>query len=187
MQRSRSHQLPKSKRPLILPDFTAKNIFDVDFKTIKGMGIKHVLVDLDLTIRKKMTRTLEPEIKTFLTTQFKKHGFSSISIASNNMLNLSAYSKPLHATLFQPFWVGLHLIRKPSEQFYSRILKALGAKASETVMIGDKLRGDVYGGNAAGMLTVMVEPKGADYWYDKILFTRMRERRLLKQFDVSEA
>ncbi|MCX6727600.1 MAG: HAD hydrolase-like protein [Candidatus Saccharibacteria bacterium] len=183
MQKSRSLSLPKSKRPLFMPDFTAKNIFDVDFKTIKDMGIKHVLVDLDLTIRKKMTRRLEPEIKTFLTTQFKKHGFLSLSIASNNMLNLRAYSKPLDANLFQPFWVGLHLIRKPSERFYGRILTTLGAKASETVMIGDKLRGDVYGGNVAGMFTVMVKPKGADYWYDKILFTRMRERRILNQLE----
>ena len=99
------------------------------------------------------------------------------------MLNLRAYSKPLDANLFQPFWVGLHLIRKPSERFYGRILTTLGAKASETVMIGDKLRGDVYGGNVAGMLTVMVKPKGADYWYDKILFTRMRERRILEQLE----
>jgi predicted HAD superfamily phosphohydrolase YqeG len=48
-------------------------------------------------------------------------------------------------------------------------------------MIGDKLRGDVYGGNVSGLFTVLVKPNGHDYWYDRILFTRLRERRLMNK------
>lgn len=174
--------VPKSKRPLFVPDFAADNITDVDFAALKKLGVKHLLIDLDLTLRKKMTRTLEPAIAYFLNDMMQKHQFQTLSIASNNMLNLNNYSRPVKARIFQPFWRNGWIVRKPSQLFYGKILKTLKAKPDECVMIGDKLRGDVYGGNVAGMYTVLVKPKGHDYWYDRILFTRFRERRLLGRY-----
>lgn len=128
-----------------------------------------------------MTRKLEPAIIEYLTITMKKHGFSSLNIASNNMLDLSGYGNSIKAKVFQPFWKRLVLIRKPHRLFFDRITKTLGADPKECVMIGDKLRGDVFGGNQAGMYTVHVKPKGQDYWYDLILFTRYRERRSLSR------
>ena len=98
------------------------------------------------------------------------------------MLNLDRYGIPLQAHIFQPFWRGLRLIRKPNQAFYSRILTELRADPKKCVMIGDKLRADVYGGNRAGMFTILVKPNGSDYWYDRILFTRMREHRTIDSF-----
>jgi uncharacterized protein len=176
-----SAKIPKNKRPLFMPDYIASSILEVDFKVLKALGVKHVLLDLDLTLRKKMTRQLEPQVNDYLINSVKDQGFASISIASNNMLDLRRYGVPLSAQIFQPYWVGIRLIRKPNLAFYQKILDRLQAKPSECVMIGDKLRADVYGGNRAGMYTVLVHPKGSDYWYDRILFTRMRERRSLAE------
>lgn len=173
--------LPKKKRPLFVPDFTADSILDIDFVALKKLGVKHLLIDLDLTLRKKMTRKLEPAVVAFLTDAMKTHGFSSLNIASNNMLDLSGYGNSISAKVFQPFWKGLWIVRKPNHLFFDRILKTLKAKPNECVMIGDKLRGDVYGGNVSGMYTILVKPKGHDYWYDLILFTRLRERRTLRK------
>ncbi len=174
--------VPKSKRPLFVPDFTAENILDVDFKALRKLGVKHLLIDLDLTLRKKMTRKLEPATITFLTNMMHDHGFSSLNIASNNMLDLSGYASSIQAKVFQPFWKGWWIVRKPNKLFFERILRTLKAKPGECVMIGDKLHGDVYGGNTSGLHTVLVKPKGHDYWYDRILFTRMRERRTLLRY-----
>lgn len=174
--------IPKSKRPFFIPDFTANNILDVDFKALKKLGVKHLLIDLDLTLRQKMSRKLEPAIVAFLTDTMKIYDFKTLSIASNNMLNLRGYSTPIKATIFQPFWHRWLLVRKPNRLFFERITTRLKARPAECVMIGDKLHGDVYGGNKAGMYTVQVKPKGHDYWYDRILFTRMRERRRLGRY-----
>lgn len=173
--------IPKKKRALFVPDFMADSILDVDFKALKKLGVKHLLIDLDLTLRKKMTRKLEPAIIDYLTMTMEKYGFSSLNIASNNMLDLSGYGNSIQAKIFQPFWYRFVLIRKPHQLFFQKILKTLEAKPNECVMIGDKLRGDVFGGNQAGMHTVQVRPKGSDYWYDRILFTRMREQRALRR------
>jgi HAD superfamily phosphatase (TIGR01668 family) len=171
--------VPKAKRPLFVPDFTADSVLDVDYKALKELGVKHLLIDLDLTLRKKMTRKLEPATITFLTSMMKNHGFASLNIASNNMLDLSGYASSIQAKVFQPYWRHGWIVRKPNKLFFGRILKTLKAKPSECVMIGDKLHGDIYGGNVSGLHTVLVKPKGHDYWYDRLLLTRFRERRRL--------
>ncbi|MDQ5886398.1 MAG: putative phosphatase [Patescibacteria group bacterium] len=174
--------IAKNLRPLFVPDFTAEHVLDIDFKKLHALGIRHILVDLDLTLRKKMSRKLEPKVNKFLIDNFKKYNFESISIASNNILNLERYSVPLQAYLFQPFWRGIRLIRKPNSAFYERILNELRADPKTCVMIGDKLHADVFGGNRAGMLTILVKPNGSDYWFDKILLTRIREHRTIESF-----
>lgn len=174
--------IPKDKRPLFVPDFTADSVLDIDFKALKKLGVKHLLIDLDLTLRKKMTRKLEPATIKFLMDIMKHHGFSSLNIASNNMLNLTGYGASLKARVFQPFWHRWWIVRKPNKLFFQKILTALQADPAECVMIGDKLRGDVYGGNTSGLFTVLVKPNGFDYWYDRILFTRRRERRVMKRY-----
>ncbi len=171
--------VPKSKRPLFVPDFAADSILDVDFKAIKKLGVKHLLIDLDLTLRQKRTRKLEQATVEFLQNVMKHHNFTSLNIASNSVLDLSGYGNSIDAKVFQPFWKGLWIIRKPNKLFFQRILKTLNAKPKECVMIGDKLHGDVYGGNVSGLFTVHVKPKGSDYFYDRVLFTRFRERRRL--------
>lgn len=174
--------VPKAKRSLYVPDFTADSVLDIDFTALKKLGIKHLLIDLDLTLRKKMTRKLEPATIKFLAGIMKRHGFKSLNIASNNMLDLSGYGNSINAKVFQPFWKGAWIVRKPNKLFYARILETLKANHEECVMIGDKLHGDVYGGNVSGLTTVLVKPKGGDYWYDRILFTRLRERRTLGRY-----
>ena len=171
--------LLKDKRPLFIPDFTAQDVLDIDFKALKDLGVRHILIDLDLTLRKKMTRKLDAEVIIYLLEAVKKYGFSSLNIASNNMLNLRSYSTPLNANVFQPYWHRLRLVRKPNKRFYNRIIDKLAAKPAECVMIGDKLHADVFGGNRAGMVTILVNPNGSDYWYDRLLFTRIRERRTI--------
>ncbi|MCA9329745.1 HAD hydrolase-like protein [Candidatus Saccharibacteria bacterium] len=174
--------IPKKKRPLFVPDFTADSILDVNFKVLKKQGIKHLLIDLDLTIRKKMSRKLEPSVINYLNNVMQTYNFKSLNIASNNMLDLSGYGNSIHAKVFQPFWNRFWIIRKPNKFFYQRILKTLNASPSECVMIGDKLRGDVYGGNVSKLTTVWVKPRGRDYWYDKILLTRLREKHTIDRY-----
>lgn len=52
-------------------------------------------------------------------------------------------------------------VGKPSAFFFRAALRRLGARAEETVMVGDTLDSDIAGGNAAGMITVRVGDSGA--------------------------
>ena len=48
------------------------------------------------------------------------------------------------------------VLGKPSKEFYSSALNRLGCKASETIMIGDDIRGDIEGSQNAGMKGLLV-------------------------------
>jgi HAD superfamily hydrolase (TIGR01549 family) len=52
--------------------------------------------------------------------------------------------------------------RKPSRRIFAAALSALGTAAESTVMVGDRLREDVLGAQAAGMLGVLLLEHGGD-------------------------
>lgn len=176
-----AHNLPKQHLPKLLPDFSVDDVLDIDFAKLKKLGVKHLLFDLDLTLRNPHANELEASIITYLTEERAKHGFKSLDLATNNMRNLNRFSEPLGARVFQPFRRGVLLVRKPNPAYFAHILQQLNARPQEVAMIGDKALFDVAGGNASGMLTILVAPRGDDPLHDKVLFIRFREKRLLKK------
>lgn len=56
-----------------------------------------------------------------------------------------------HATGIEPVVLG-----KPAEPFFEVALRAVGASADETLMIGDDIRGDVGGAQQAGIRGLFV-------------------------------
>lgn len=175
-----AYQLTKAKQPIVsyLPDFTASSVDDIDFTLLKKLGVKHLLFDLDQTLRSPYTRRLHPNVIKLLQEVKTSKQFKSLNLVSNNQRNLSRYSEPISAHVFQPYRKGWRLIRKPNPLFFEYVLDSLGAKPTEAVMIGDRLHADVLGGNRAGMYTIYMKKRGAiDYWFDWLLLTRMREKR----------
>lgn len=171
----------KSAAPLHLPDFSADSVLDIDFAKLKSLGVKHVLFDLDLTIRRTRAKEIEADIIAYLVGLHEEGIIGSLNLATNNMRSsLDQFSKPLGARVFQPFYRKGTIVRKPNIRYFERILQELDADPSEVVMIGDKAIFDVAGGNKAGMYTVLVKPQGKDLLHDKLLFIRFREKRLLK-------
>lgn len=171
----------KHAAPVHLPDFSADSVLDIDFQLLQEIGVKHVLFDLDLTIRKPRAKEIEADIITYLVGLHEQGGIQSLNLATNNMKpNLDQFSKPLGARVFQPFYKRGKIIRKPNLLYFQKILQALDATPQEVVMVGDKAMFDVAGGNRAGMHTVLVQPHGKDLLHDRLLFIRFREKRLLK-------
>lgn len=176
-----NHFNDKKTSPLHLPDFSADSVLDIDFEYLQSLGVKHVLFDLDLTIRRPRAKEIEADIITYLVGLHEQGVIHSLNLATNNMRSsLSQFSDPLGARVFQPFYRKGLLVRKPNIRYFEHILQELDAAPSEVVMIGDKAMFDVAGGNKAGMVTVLVKPQGKDLLHDRLLFIRFREKRLLK-------
>lgn len=177
------YELTKRKiaSPSFLPDFTAESVDEIDFKQLEKLGVEHLLFDLDQTLRRPYSRKLPASVITLLNEVNQSKQFKSLCLVSNNQRNLKRYSEPIDARVFQPFRKGLRLIRKPNPLFFNYVLGSLETKPEKTVMIGDRLHADVFGGNRMGMFTIYVKKRGAiDYWFDWLLLTRLREKRTLK-------
>ena len=172
---------PKIVTHTFLPDFTARKVDDIDFDKLKKLGVKHLLFDLDQTLRRPYIRRLNPSVVALLSEVNKSKHFKTLSLVSNNQRNLKRYSEPINARVFQPFRSGWRLIRKPNPLFFEYVLGELKTKPEQTVMIGDRLHADVLGGNRMGMYTIYMKRRGAiDYWFDWLLLTRVRDSRRLR-------
>ena len=74
---------------------------------------------------------------------------------------------------------------KPLPYAITAGMRRLGAKPEEAVMIGDQLYTDVWGGNFAGIDTILVKPQTTvDLWYTQIF--RIFERRALRHVACEE-
>lgn len=176
-----SLKTPKSPTASYLPDFTAQNLNDIDFKLLKKLGVQHLLFDLDQTLRRPYTRRLNPAVINLLRKVNESKQFKSLCLVSNNQRNLRRFSEPIGARVFQPYRRGLRIIRKPNPEFFTYVLDGLSTTPERTVMIGDRLHADVLGGNRMSMYTVYVKKRGPiDYWFDWLLLTRVREKRRLR-------
>lgn len=154
---------------------------DIDFGMLKKLGVKHLLFDLDQTLRRPYARHLEDAVVTLLKEVQSSRQFLSLNLVSNNQRRLHRYSQPIDANVFQPYRKGFRIIRKPNPEFFSYVLESLNTKPGQTVMIGDRLHADVLGGNRMGMYTIFVAKRGPiDYWFDWLLLTRLRDKRRLR-------
>lgn len=179
-----AYSLDKKKvpEPSYLPDFTARSVADIDFDVLKKLGVKHLLFDLDQTLRRPYSRHLESAVVTLLKEVQSSRQFMSLNLVSNNQRKLHRFSEPIDANVYQPYRKGLKIIRKPNPEFFKYVLGSLNSKPEHTVMIGDRLHADVLGGNKMGMYTIFVTKRGPiDYWFDWLLLTRMRDNRRLRE------
>ena len=178
-----AHSLSRKKIPEVsyLPDFTARSVADIDFDLLKDLGVRHLLFDLDQTLRRPYSRHLEDAVIKLLQEVQSSRQFLSLNLVSNNQRKLNRFSDPIDANVYQPYWSGIKLIRKPNPKFFAYVLESLNTRPEQTVMIGDRLQADVLGGNRMGMYTIFMTKRGPiDYWFDWLLLTRLRDSRRLR-------
>ncbi len=175
------HYAEKTTAPRYLPDFSAATVLDIDFKKLHDLGVEHVLFDLDLTLRKHNAPELGAEVIAYLFAQRDAGAVKTLTLATNNIHNVDAFSKPLGAHVFQPFRHKGRFAHKPHKVYFDRIVRTLNVEPHTIAMIGDKVQFDVAGGNRAGMWTILVEPFGKDALHDQLLLIRWRHNRLLKR------
>ncbi len=169
----------RHKLPDYLPDFIADSILEVNFERLAKLGVTHIMLDLDQTIRHRHSLAIEEEIVEYLDTARKDYGFKEIYIVTNNRRDIQSFGNHIQAKIFQPYKHRGKTVRKPNRRFFENILARGNINPSRAVMIGDKLRFDIAGAKKVGIYTVFVNPLGKDYWYDRLLLTRQRDKRML--------
>lgn len=101
-------------------------------------------------------------------------GITITIVSNNNEKRISSFSKDLEVDF-------IFKARKPMGKAFIKAIKQMNIQAKETVVIGDQMLTDVFGGNRNGLYTIMVVPvKRTDGFVTK--FNRLIERRLLNHF-----
>ena len=131
------------------PDYLIKgDITDIDLNILSQAGIKGLILDLDSTLVVPHSAELSREAGAWLEqacTLFK------VAIASNNKDEV--YLDKIRQVLSIPV---IGKAAKPSRKAFRRLLADFGLSAEQVAVIGDRPLTDIWGGQRAGMKTILV-------------------------------
>ena len=133
------------------PTMYKKNIYDINYKKLKEMGIKCLIFDLDNTLGLIEHKKCPPKTKKLLKELQKDF---KIFIASNNTKRrLKPYLDDLGVN-------GVSNCLKPLTIGLLRIKNKYNFKKKEMIMIGDQIVTDVLAGKRFRIKTILVDPLG---------------------------
>lgn len=119
---------------------------------LQRLGVRALLLDVDNTLSNGHGFPIAPEAEAHLQV-LQDAGILLCVLSNNNEERVSSFAKPLGL-----FYVA-HA-KKPSASGVLRALEMLKVKKEETMMVGDQLYTDIWGGNRGGIKTTLVQPRG---------------------------
>lgn len=133
------------------PTMYRKNIFEIDYKKLKELGITCLVFDLDNTLglisEKECPRKTKKLIKEL------QEDFLVLISSNNTGERLKPYLEDLGIG-------GVAWSMKPSTRGLRKIKKDYKLKKKEMVMIGDQMVTDIFAGNRFRIMTILVDPLG---------------------------
>ena len=141
------------------PDAYYKNIYEIDYKELKEIGIKNIFFDVDNTIIPyTLDKVSSREIELF--NKLKKD-FNLVIASNSNSSRVNSIINDLGIT-------GYTSCIKPSNKVYKKIKKEY--KIEESIFIGDQFMTDVLGAHKNGFRVILVdrleniEPFTTKFW-----------------------
>ena len=167
----------KRRFPLLHPDAFCESIYHIDTKALSDRGITNLLIDIDNTLVEWNGREVPERLIEWIDGLLEK-GFSICALSNNQHFRVSKFA----GSLGLPF---VALAGKPRVGPYRKAMRLIGAGKNNTAVIGDQIFTDVFGGNRAGLHTILVSPIGRDgLWWTRQV--RKIESRFLAGVGVDD-
>lgn len=148
------------------------DVTDIDLDLLAADGIKGIIFDLDSTIMAPRSGKITAETATWL--ELARARFQ-LAVVSNNKND--PYIKQVQEHLNM---IVLGRAAKPSAKLFLQVLEMFKLRADQVVVVGDRPLTDVWGGQRAGMKTILVWPLKSMNEPSWILFFRKLERCFIK-------
>jgi uncharacterized protein len=159
-----------------IPTLHLHSIFDIDIDRLEQRGIRGVITNLDNTLVEQDSPHATERLIQWIQ-DIKRRGINVVIVSNNKRTRVSEFARPLGI----PF---VYEARKPWGHPFERALRLLHTDTNSTVVVGDQLLTDIYGGNRFGFYTIWVDPlKGRERWPTKInrFFERLIYRYLKRK------
>ncbi len=134
---------------LVIPKSYVKNIYEINYKKLKNLGIQNLIFDIDNTIMPVNNIEVTQNLKTFFN-ELKKD-FTICLVSNNGEDRVNPVKKDLNV-------LAIANAKKPSKETYDEIVKLLNVTKNNTAIIGDQMLSDIVFGNQFGLYTILVEP-----------------------------
>jgi len=130
--------------------------------------VKGIIVDIDNTIAPYNQKVLKPEIKKWFF-NLEKRGFKICLVSNSLKERVDFFSSRLEIP-------AVDKAIKPSKRGFLKAVNILNISKENIIVIGDQIFTDIWGGNRAGLKTILVNPM------DKNEFIFTKFMRLLEKF-----
>lgn len=152
------------------PQRYVNSAFDIDGAELAAQGIRGVISDLDNTLVEWNSMQTTPRLLEWLQ-QMRDTGLSVCLVSNGTRRRV----EPMAETLGLP---AIHAAGKPRRRPFREAMRLLGTRPEETVVIGDQIFTDVFGGNRLGLYTILVRPVAPREFFGTTL-VRAAERWVL--------
>jgi uncharacterized protein len=155
------------------PQMEVESVLEIHPEMLVQHGIRAIITDLDNTLVRTFEPDPTPEILDWLK-KLEAKGIQVLILSNNSKGRVEPFARKC----------GLPYIaraKKPLNDGFRRALKQLDVRADQTMMLGDQLMTDIFGGNRMRLYTVWVKPieQETDGRWTKI--NRMMERMVLQR------
>lgn len=158
------------------PKYSTESVDTIDVGMLKSVGIKFAILDIDNTLVPYTSPYPDERAMRFLNL-LRDNGIRFCFVSNNNKERIEKFNKNIGAPYFPN-------AKKPLLYGINRAMTELGADKSNTVLIGDQVFTDIWGGKRAGITTVLVEPiKEVESLFFR--FKRCFEKMVLKEYAKS--
>ncbi len=158
-----------------VPDMYFENIYVIDYKKLKSIGIKCLLFDLDNTISSYESTEPDKKLKELFYTLQKD--FKLVIISNNKKERVRPFKEKLNVD-------SSYSSMKPLKKKYLKIMDIYNFKDTQIASIGDQLITDIYGANRVGITSILVNPISPN----EPLRTRINrsiERKIIRKLNKS--
>lgn len=136
--------------PKFLPDYYYRDIYSIDFEELRQRGIRGLLFDLDNTICAYSDPDPDRRMIQFFQ-DLEDRGFVVALVSNNSRKRVERFNRPLGLPIFPR-------AHKPLLHGIRHMMRKMGLRPEHTALVGDQVYTDVWGGNRAGLTTVLVNP-----------------------------
>lgn len=164
-------------RDLFNPDEMRGTVLDIAPAELRARGFRAVMLDLDGTVVPYRGHAPSESLRAWV----------SAAQAQDLRVCLVSNTRRLRRIRRVAEGLGVPFVaraRKPSAWGYRAAARAIGVEPQHAVAIGDQVTRDIWGGRAAGMFTILVQPLS----HDELVTTRLErviERAILRRLGLA--
>ncbi len=155
----------------LVPDLVIGSIGDIDFDRLRKKGIKGLILDIDNTLVSASSRNPDVKASDWIKNALQK-GFKLCIVSNAFKKRVTSIANALGVDF-------IYRASKPRRRSFLKAKSIMGLKTADIAVIGDQIFTDVFGGNRAGMYTILVNPIGP-----KEIFI-IKPRRMLENIILS--
>ena len=159
------------------PDIKCGSIYELDTESLRRRGVRGLFFDIDNTMEPYSTPLPSEKLAKWLE-GLTAAGFVIGILSNAKQARIAKFVDGFPPELRDRI-LYVYNAAKPLKKGCKKLLAAAGIDASEGAMIGDQLFTDIWGGNRAGLTTILVPPIDPSIEPPFVRFKRIFEKPFL--------